>query len=248
MSEPRPEPSSAMTSATSAAAAGEGRCLLGHVFRRPELLDRALVHRSAAYERGGDGASYERLEFLGDAVLGLLSAEWLYRRFPERSEGELTQLKGFLVSAPVLGRHAAAHGLGDLVRLGVGEERSGGRAKVSILADALEAVFAAIYLDAGLEAARAVVEPFLESALEARGQIPAPTSKTDLQELLQAAGRPLPEYRVVAEAGPDHDKTFTVELWIGGEAVATATGTSKKSAEKAAAAAALAAMAAAGPC
>lgn len=217
---------------------------LGHAFADRELLRLALTHRSYSNERGDDsaGAHYERLEFLGDAVLGLVTCSWLYRRHPVKAEGELAQRKSFLVSAPVLSRHARDLGVGPLLRLGVGEERSGGRAKASILADAVEALFGAVYLDGGLEAAEAAIVPLLGRASAARSVIGATDAKTVLQERLQAEGRPLPTYHLAAAEGPDHAKIFTVECRVEGSRVGVAHGRSKKVAEQGAASAALEAL------
>jgi ribonuclease-3 len=214
---------------------------LGHRFRRPDLLAAALTHRSWAHEQGS-GEHYERLEFLGDAVLGLVAAEWLFARHPELPEGELSKRKGHLVSRPVLARHAQELGLGEELRLGVGEERSGGRRKASLLADVWEAVLGAVYLDGGLEAAEKLVHPVLEDASMRRSGVAA-DAKTRLQELLQARGMPLPAYDLLETAGPDHAKRFTVECRVGGEAYGRGDGRSKKIAEQAAAASALEALA-----
>jgi ribonuclease-3 len=218
---------------------------LKHRFRAPELLDMALTHRSYANEQGL-ADHYERLEFLGDAVLGMMAAEWLYAQYPDLPEGELSRLKSYLVSAPVLGRHAQELGLGEELRLGVGEERSGGRSKRSLLADSLEAVIGAVYLDGGPRAARAVIDPILAAAVSARPESAASDAKTHLQELVQARGWDLPRYRLAAEAGPDHQKTFTVECWLRGQIAGSGSGESKKLAEQRAAAAALGWLAARG--
>ncbi len=207
---------------------------LGCRFKETGLLRSALTHRSYSNERG-EKDNYERLEFLGDAVLGLVSSRWLYDRYPEEPEGLLAKRKSFLVSAPVLARFGESLGLGPELRLGVGEARSGGSAKASILADAVEAIFGAIYLDGGLEAAREIIERFLEDALEERSSVFHTDPKTRLQELIQARGWALPLYRVASESGPDHRKRFTVECLVEGEAVGKAEGRSKKLAEQAAA-------------
>jgi ribonuclease-3 len=219
---------------------------LGHRFRHPELLELALTHRSHANERGGD-EHYERLEFLGDAVLGLVTAEWLYREHPDLPEGELSRLKAQLVSRGTLARHAAAVVLGEVLRLGVGEERSGGRGKPSLLADSLEAVFGAVYLDAGLPAAAKVIHLMLEPMLEAgegRSQLLDADAKTRLQEISQARGGSLPEYRHIGATGPDHSRLFRVECWLDGRQAGAGEGSSKKLAEQRAAADALAHLAA----
>lgn len=211
---------------------------LGHRFARRELLEAALTHRSYSNERGAR-ENYERLEFLGDSVLGLVAAEWLYRRLGDRPEGELAKLKSFLVSAGVLGRRAREIGIGELLKLGVGEDRSGGREKRSILADAMEALFGAVFVDAGFEAARAVIVPVLEAAAEEHERIARSDAKTLLQERAQAVGMGLPSYQLVGESGPDHQKRFHVECWLGGRKVGSAEGGSKKQAEQRAALAAL---------
>ncbi len=208
---------------------------LGYRFRSPELFDLAVTHRSYANERGTT-AHYERLEFLGDAVLGLVAGEWLYENLPDVAEGELSRLKSYLVSAAALGRVARDLGLGDVLRLGIGEERSGGRAKPSLLADSMEAVFGAVYLDGGLRAARGVIVPAIEAAMARRPTRTLADSKTALQEAAQSRGWPLPEYRVTGEEGPDHEKLFTVECWLSGERRGVAQGHSKKIAEQRAAA------------
>jgi ribonuclease III len=209
---------------------------LEYRFKRLDLLELALTHRSHANERG-EPEHYERLEFLGDAVLGLVAAEWLYERHPELPEGELSKRKAQLVSRNPLARHAERLGLGEALRLGVGEERSGGRAKASLLADSMEAVFGAVYLDGGLDAARAAIRAMLATPeREAPLEFDA---KTHLQETVQAHGWELPDYRLVGAAGPDHSKVFTVECWIAGACAGRGGGPSKKLAEQRAAADAL---------
>ncbi|MEM8962675.1 MAG: ribonuclease III [Acidobacteriota bacterium] len=214
---------------------------LGHAFADPTLLTLALTHRSHSNERG-EAENYERLEFLGDAILGLVTAEWLYDRFRDEPEGELAKLKSYLVSAPVIGEQAKGLGVGPLLRLGVGEARSGGREKMSILADAMEALYGALYLDGGLDAARRVIEPWLAKVYDERDQRLLTDAKTTLQEAAQARGWGLPSYRLVAESGPDHAKQFTFDCWIGGRRVSSGVGRSKKIAEQAAAAEALRAL------
>ncbi len=211
---------------------------LGHRFRRPELLAHALTHRSFAKERASE-EHYERLEFLGDAVLKLVTAEWLYERHPEQREGALSKQLAHLVSATALAPYASSLDLGGELRLGVGEERSGGRGKRSLLADSLEAVFGAVYLDGGLEAARLVIRRMLEATAGEGTDVPA-DAKTALQELAQGRALDLPVYRLVAATGPDHSKRFSVECWLAGELVGRGEGASKKLAEQRAAADALA--------
>ena len=211
---------------------------LDYVFTDEALPVRALTHSSWSNEQGLDD-NYERLEFLGDAVLGLVTSQWLFLRHPGRSEGRLAKLKSYLVSAPVLADYARAIELGPMMRLGVGEERSGGRDKKSILADVVEALFGAVYLDGGFDAARPLIERVMERGLEARARIAPADSKTHLQELLQGDGRGLPTYRLVETSGPDHRKMFSVECVLGSEVLGSAEGRSKKSAEQQAAAQAL---------
>ncbi|MCM2270224.1 MAG: ribonuclease III [Thermoanaerobaculia bacterium] len=211
---------------------------LGHGFADELLLVEALTHRSFTHERGLE-AHNERLEFLGDAVLGMVAAEWLFRRHPDRPEGELARAKSALVSAAPLAGYAARLDLGSVVRLGINEVRTGGRERPSVLADVLEALFGAVHLDGGIAASRRVVERYLdwaEGAVEWRLR----DAKTELQERLQAAARPLPEYVVVAESGPDHDKLFTCEAQVAGEVLGRGEGRTKKEAQQQAAAAALA--------
>ena len=214
--------------------------LLGYRFRKPELLEAALTHRSYAHERG-EGQHYERLEFLGDAVLGLLTAEWLFRRHPELPEGELSKRKGFLVSREALARRAEELDLGSRLRLGVGEERSGGREKASLLADVLEAILGAVYLDGGIAPARRLVTDLVEGDVTRRSSTRT-DAKTRLQEAVQARGWPLPTYRLVAESGPDHAKSFTVDCVVQGEPLGRGSGRSKKLAEQEAAERALEAL------
>jgi len=213
---------------------------LGHRFADPALLELAITHRSLANEQGL-GEHNERLEFLGDAVLGLIVVDRLFRRRPEEAEGELARAKAALVSATALAPYAEATGLGEVLRLGVGELRSGGRRKRSLLADGWEALLGAVYLDGGMAAAGAVVDRYLDWA-ERRIEVRQRDPKTELQERLQARGRPLPEYAIVEERGPEHDKTFLCRVDGGEEVVGVGEGRTKKEAQQAAAAAALDAL------
>jgi ribonuclease-3 len=214
---------------------------LGYRFRDAGLLELALTHRSYANEQGLDHHN-ERLEFLGDAILGVVAAEWLYRAHPAMPEGDLSKLKAYLVSAPALAGFSVDLGVGRELRLGVGEERSGGRSKPSLLADTLEAVFGAIYLDGGLEPVRKVVTPLLGRVLDERPRVHEEDAKTRLQEMVQARGWELPEYRVVEEEGPDHAKHFTVECRLRDRPAGRGEGRSKKIAEQKAAGQALEAL------
>jgi len=227
---------------------------VGHTFARPELLDLALTHSSHAREqdavlstpskRVGDN---EQLEFLGDAVLSLATTEELFQRFPHYREGTLSKLRAHLVSEKHLIRVAEKLNLGDYLRLGRGEEKSGGRNKTTLLVDAFEAILGALYLDGGFNVARRfilqyVIEPEL-AHLSANGSgLPLTDYKSSLQERLQADGRPQPCYFLVKEQGPEHKKIFTVEARLQGvdksakpEFVGSAQGSTKKQAEQEAA-------------
>jgi ribonuclease-3 len=211
---------------------------IGYRFKDRGLLEHALTHRSRAAEDVSGGVDdNESLEFLGDAVLGLVAAELLFRRYPEYTEGQKSKIKASVVSASALARRADEIQLGTHLLLGRGEEKTGGRFKHTLLADAYEALIAAIYLDGGLPAAAGFLERELnESIGEAAGQaVVGQDFKSALQEALQAAGRPLPEYRLAAQTGPDHRKTFTIEVLVEGEVLGTATGRAKKEAEQEAA-------------
>jgi ribonuclease III len=224
---------------------------LGYKFSTRELLERALTHSSAVPELRAAGAEEtvsallsrdnERLEFLGDAVLELLTSEHLLVTFPEWSEGQLSKSRARIVNASSLEAAARRLRLGEHLRLGRGEEKTGGREKQTLLADAFEAVVAAVYLDGGLGAAREILQRVLfEQAIEERGErISESDRKSALQELLQGQGRAPAEYRVAGESGPDHQKVFQIEVWIDGECVATGEGSTKKEAEQRAARSAL---------
>ena len=217
--------------------------VLGHVFRDPRWLVQALMHSSRLPERTADDPveSNEKLEFLGDAVLELLVSEELVRAFPGWSEGQLSKSRARLVNTTALSHAAGRLGLGYHLRLGRGEEKTGGRAKPALLADVYEAVIAAIYRDAGLDAARGfVLKSLVEGAMDAEAERLGRTDhKSVLQELLQSRGVAPCRYYIVAESGPDHEKTFRVEVRIAGEITAAGTGKTKKEAEQSAAIAAL---------
>jgi ribonuclease-3 len=211
---------------------------LGITLRRPELMRQALRHKSAQQELGLP--SNERLEFLGDAVLGLTIAGYLHRSHPELAEGQLTKVKAVAVSEPVLAEVAREINLGAYLTLAKGEEQSGGRNRSSILADALEAVIAAIYLDRGITLARKVILALLLDHLQAIERSEhEPDYKTLLQEKIQELHRKPPSYYVVGESGPDHDRTFVAEARLSGRVLGKGSGKSKKQAEQAAARAAL---------
>ena len=220
---------------------------LGYRFKNPGFLERALTHSSAVPEMRAECAAdsadaaaiqdNERLEFLGDAVLELLAREYLLESFPEWSEGQLSKSRAGLVNAHSLEDAARRIKLGEHLRLGRGEEKTGGREKPALLADAFEAVVAAVYLDAGLGSTREMLKRLLfEQALEERGvRIADSDRKSALQEFLQGNGKPPAEYRLSGESGPDHQKMFQVEVWIDGERMATGEGSTKKEAEQRAA-------------
>jgi ribonuclease III len=224
---------------------------LGVRFKNRALLERALTHSSAVPElragREDDKAdspeigNNERLEFLGDAVLDLLASEYLLDNFPDWSEGQLSKSRARLVNARSLERAARRIGLGEHLRLGRGEEKTGGREKPALLADGLEAVVAAVFLDAGLKATGELLKRVLfDQALEERGErIAESDRKSALQELLQQSGRPPAEYRLAGESGPDHRKQFLVEVWADGNCLGSGEGKTKKEAEQQAARTAL---------
>lgn len=212
---------------------------LGHVFADPGLLEMALTHRSAGRRNN------ERLEFLGDAVVGMVVGEELYARFPRATEGELTRLRADLVREATLAELARAIALGDAVLLGPGELRTGGFRRDSILADAFEAVIGAVYLDGGWTAARGVLLPLLAGRLDALVPGHAPKdAKTELQELLQGRGLALPQYELSGTSGDEHDKTFFVRCRVAAlEVVGDGEGASRRAAETHAAQLALARIA-----
>lgn len=203
-----------------------------YVFRDEKLLENALTHSSYANERGKTRIwSNERLEFLGDSVLGFVSAEYLFEKYPSKPEGEMTRIRAELVCEHSLAATAEALGLGDVLLLGKGEEQNGGRERKSILADAVEALLAAIYLDGGMEQAGRFVRDFILAE--------KPTELTDyktaLQELVQGAGEAAPQYKIIDEFGPDHAKTFVARVEIKGAPAGEGSGRTKKEAEQSAA-------------
>ncbi len=210
---------------------------IGYRFRDLGMLEHALTHKSRAAEDASGGvADNESLEFLGDAVLGLVVADALFHQYPGYDEGQKSKVKAAVVSTQSLARHAEEIRLGDHLILGRGEEKTGGRFKPALLADAYEALIAAIYLDGGLDAAADFLRRELKEALDAgSAQTLVRDYKSALQERLQALGRSLPEYRVSGETGPDHRKVFVVEVVVNGEVLGTAAGKAKKEAEQEAA-------------
>ena len=215
---------------------------IGYRFRDRGLLEHAMTHTSRANEDVSGGvADNEAMEFLGDALLGFIVADVLFRDFPEFDEGAKSKTKAALVSTATLARQAERLQLGDHLLLGRGEEKTGGRRKQALLADGYEALIAAVYLDGGVEHARAfITREFAPLFAEVRRDgVSGQDYKSALQELLQSRDLPLPEYRLVGTLGPDHRKRFEIEVVVRGEPLASATGPSKKEAEQEAARAAL---------
>ena len=205
---------------------------LGYRFRNITLLQNALTHSSYANERWHDSLkSNERLEFLGDSILGMVVAEYLFRSFPDRPEGELTRMRADMVCENSLSAVADKLKLGEYLLLGHGEERLGGRTRASILADAVESVIAASFLDGGMEAARGIITRFVLTDVPVK-RLHNADYKTMLQELVQQKKNQSMVYTLVGESGPDHDKHFEVELSLNGAVVGRGSGSSKKRAEQ----------------
>ena len=210
---------------------------IGFIFTERDLLRRALTHKSYSHEaKDLEVRHNETFEFLGDSVLGFVIGDMLFRHFPKLDEGALSKMKAYLVSAPSLAAKAREYGMGEVILLGIGEEKTGGRKKDSLLANLFEAVIAGVYLDGGIEAARQLIERAFQPDIDRidHQDLLFQDYKTALQELAQGRGLPLPDYNVVAEVGPDHDKTFIVEVNIG-SLVARGEGSSKKEAQQQAA-------------
>ena len=208
---------------------------IGYRFKNITLLQNALTHSSYANERWHNSLkSNERLEFLGDSVLGMVVAEYLYKTFPDRPEGELTRMRADMVCEKTLAAVAARIELGRHLMLGNGEEQSGGRSRDSILADAVESVIAASFLDGGMEAARKLIEKFILVEVPVK-KLNNADYKTALQELVQQKKNQTLSYRLVGESGPDHDKRFDVEVSLNGRVIGIGSGSSKKRAEQMAA-------------
>ncbi len=212
---------------------------LGYTFRDQSLLENALTHSSCANESKGRLQSNERLEFLGDSILGMVVAEHLYRNHPDLPEGELTRTRAALVCEESLVEVARDLGLGDYLKLGKGEEAGGGRTRPSIRADAVEAVLAAVYLDGGIGSARKIIQKYILSR-EIEGLNATRDYKTALQELVQRESGQVLKYQLTGSEGPDHDKRFFVEVQLNGSPVGSGQGHSKKEAEQMAAKAAIA--------
>ena len=218
---------------------------LGYRFKDRGMLEHALTHRSRVHEDASGGVfDNESMEFLGDSILGFVIAAMLFREFPQHNEGQKSKLKASLVSAASLARLAGKLDLGEFLILGRGEEKTGGRRKAAIIADCYEALIAAIYLDGGIAPAQQFVESQFAELIEEAKRSGVAASFTDdwksaLQEFLQSQGRGLPAYRLAGEVGPDHRKSFVVEVVVEGESLAQAEGRSKKEAAQSAARAAL---------
>ena len=215
---------------------------IGYRFKNISLLQNALSHSSYANERWHDSLkSNERLEFLGDSILGMVTAEYLYRNFPDRPEGDLTRMRADMVCEQALALVADRIGLGEHLLLGHGEETGGGRTRHSILADAVESVIAACFLDGGMEPARSFINTFVLTEVPVK-KLRNTDYKTGLQELVQQKKNQVLSYSLVGESGPDHDKQFLVEVSLNGRVVGRGQGTSKKRAEQDAARAAMEAL------
>ena len=204
--------------------------IIGYKFKHPELLETALTHTSYANESRTPVQHNERLEFLGDSVLQIVSADYLFHAYADRPEGDLTRIRASLVSEGALFQFAQEIHLGDYLRLGRGEERCGGRTRPSVVSDAFEAVIAALYLDGGMEVAKGFILPFITEGKHAEADY-----KTRLQEIVQQDPSAVLKYEVTGETGPDHNKQFTVCVWRNGELLAEGRGRSKKAAEQCAA-------------
>ena len=212
---------------------------LGYQFQNPKLLDHALTHSSYANEHHlGSISSNERLEFLGDSVLGMIVADHLYRTFPDLPEGDLTRIRANLVCEGSLVLVAKEWDLGRYLKLGKGENACGGRSRPSILADAVEAVLAAVFLDGGLEHDRDIIQRLLLDRMEQVNRA-SRDHKTYLQELVQRKSGQVLSYELIGESGPDHNKTFQMQVLLNGQPIGQGTGHRKKEAEQAAANAAI---------
>jgi ribonuclease-3 len=219
---------------TTAKPAVHAETVLGLRFRAPELLAQALTHSSFAYENSAKARDNERLEFLGDSVIGLISAEAFYEAYPQSNEGDLSKLKSSTTSTAALARCARMIGLDALLKLGRGEEKSGGRTKDTILAGVFESVVGAIYLDSGYAAARDFFLPLVLPSFQTLQKgvtFEINNYKSALQEFLQKEGLPAPQYKMLKTIGPDHRKEFVVEVLVNKTSLAKATGSSRKSAE-----------------
>ena len=213
---------------------------LKKLFRDKSLFDQALTHRSWVNEHKGERTSNERLEFLGDAVLEFIVSKELFARFPNKEEGYLTALRANLVNTVSLADLALKLNLGPFIHLSKGEEDGGGRTNTSLLADTVEAIIGATYIDRGVEDAQHFIAEYLLKDLDKRAALPLKDPKSSLQEYVQSQSLPAPKYQVVEESGPDHNKKFVIEVMVNGEAWARGEGKSKSTAEQDAAGQALA--------
>lgn len=222
---------------------------IGIHFASSDTLSQALTHTSYVSECEGDRRdSNQRLEFLGDAILGMVVSACLFERYPDLNEGELTKIKAIAVSEPILSDLAAELGLGEFLLLGRGEETSGGRERASLLADAYESLIGAIYLEYGLATAqRFILDHLTDGIITIAENGHAHDSKSALQELVQEQSKLTPSYHVIEESGPDHEKEFVVEVRVEGKPLGTGRGSSKKEAQQVAAAEALGVLAVSGP-
>ena len=205
------------------------------LFKNQELLKKALTHRSWVNENSNNDGTNERLEFLGDAILEFIVSKAIYDRFPNEEEGYLTALRANLVNTKNLSVVATKMGIGDMILLSKGEEDGGGRQNSSLLADTVEAIIGALFLDQGIEIAKEFIKENILVDVDKKASLPLKDPKSLLQEKVQAKSLPAPKYIVVSEVGPDHNKEFTVEVMINGKSEAKGTGKSKSEAEQAAA-------------
>ena len=215
---------------------------LKYTFKNKELLSTALTHSSYSNEKKKGTESNERLEFLGDSVLSIITSEYLFKEYSHQPEGELTKLRAALVCEKSLCEISRELGIGECLKLGHGEEHTGGRQRPSILADAFEAMLAAIYLDSGMDSARSFVLPFIKEKLKNIDSTSALDYKTTLQEIIQQNPEEQLEYRLTGESGPDHNKHFIVEVHLNSNCIGRGEGHSKKQAEQSAAREALSLM------
>ena len=209
------------------------------LFKDKELLKHALTHRSWLNENNSENGSNERLEFLGDAILEHIVSEHLYNDFPNKEEGYLTALRASLVNTQNLAQVASELNLGDKILLSKGEEDGGGRVNSSLLADTLEAIIGALYIDQGIDVVSKFISDNIFKDIEEKIKMPLKDSKSRLQEIVQSEGSPTPKYIVASESGPDHDKKFIMEVHVNGKVIATGTGKSKAEAAQDAATKAL---------
>lgn len=215
--------------------------ILGYNFKDKYLLSTALTHSSYANESGKSCDNYERLEFLGDSILGFITSEYIFKKFRNLHEGKLTRLRASLVCEKTLSMFAKKLNIGNFIRLSHGEERTGGRNRISILADAFESIIAAIFLDGGIDPAREMVLKFVSHEFDGVYEI-IRDYKSEIQEVLQSSKKKEIKYNLINETGPDHNKTFTIEIEIGGVISGVGIAGSKKKAEQLAAKQALESM------